>query len=67
MASTVSLGASFSREPAQPLFVVSDIEAFDVAPEGDRFLMKRRNPDSRVHEIQVVTNFLEVLRAGSGG
>ena len=65
MASAVSTGESFSSGPPRPLFEAPDITgdfAYDVAPDGELFLMALRNPDSPAGEIHVVLDWFEELR-----
>ena len=62
----VLLGESFSREPAQPLFVMPDIQAagnkYVVARNGNEFLIALKNPNWPASEIIVVENWLEELK-----
>lgn len=66
MSSKVLLSESFSRDPAQPLFVMPDIQAagsrYVVARDGNEFLMALKNPDSPAKEIIVIENWLEELK-----
>ena len=65
MVSRVVLGESFSRDPAEPLFVLEDIErqtggsVYAVGPEGNEFLVAFENPDWPATEIVVVENWLQ--------
>ena len=66
MSSKVLLGESFSREPAQPLFVIPDIQrdggtGYVVAQDGNEFLIALKNPEWPASEIVVVENWLEEL------
>jgi len=62
----VRTGTSFEREVPRALFVSSDeLRAWDVASDGQRFLMAVRNPEAPSREIHVVVNWLEVLREKS--
>jgi Tol biopolymer transport system component len=57
----------FRREPPQSLFDVPDQGgSYGVTPDGERLLVKIGNPEARIGEIQVVLNWLEVLRAQEG-
>ena len=57
----------FRSEPAQPLFDVPDrIGPYAFAPDGERFLVLVRNPESQIREIHVVLNWFEVLRGMEG-
>ena len=64
MSSKVLLGESFSREPAQPLFAMPDIQrgGYVVARDGNEFLLALKNPDYPASEIIVVQNWLEELK-----
>ncbi len=64
MSSKVLLGESFSRESAQPLFVMPDIQEYSyaVARDGNEFLIALKNPDWPASEIIVVENWLEELK-----
>ena len=65
MVSEVSTGESFSMETPQPLFEAPDITgdvAYDVAPDGQLFLLALKNPDSPAREIHVVQNWHEELK-----
>ena len=66
MSSKVLLGESFSREPAQPLFVVPGIELrgslYVVARDGNEFLIALKNPDWPASEIIVIDNWFEELK-----
>jgi serine/threonine-protein kinase len=64
MVSDVSPGESFSWGTPRPLFEVPDITedfAYDVAPDGEHFVLGVRNPEAVVHEIHVVLNWTEEL------
>ncbi|MEE8361655.1 MAG: hypothetical protein V3R71_05835, partial [Gemmatimonadales bacterium] len=66
MATKVRTGTSFEREVPRALFVsAEELRAWDVASDGQRFLMAVRNPDAPSREIHVVVNWLEVLREKS--
>ena len=67
MSSKVLLGESFSREPAQPPFVMPDIQSdtgsrYVVARDGNEFLIALTNPDWPASEIIVIENWLEELK-----
>jgi hypothetical protein len=54
---------SFQREIPRALFVLPGrVADDDVTPDGQRFVVKVRNPDARVHEIHVIRNWFEVLK-----
>lgn len=64
MRSAVSTGETFSSGVPQPLFEAPDITedfAYDVAPDGDLFLLALRNPDAPAKEIHVVQHFDQEL------
>ena len=64
MVSEVSTGESFSWGTPLPLFEAPDITgdfAYDVAEDGQRFLLALRNPDSPAREIHVVLNWSQEL------
>ena len=66
MVSTASTGESFSSGVPEPLFDAPDITedfAYDVARDGERFLLALSNPDSAAKEIHVVQNWFEELEA----
>ncbi|MCH7876345.1 MAG: serine/threonine-protein kinase, partial [Gemmatimonadetes bacterium] len=74
MATNVSTQGSFRRETPQPLFDMPDRDllvfgGYDVTADGQRFLVKVKNPDAPAKEIHVVVNWFEVLRelGESGG
>lgn len=52
-------GEVFRWGPPRPLPVSGLV---GVAPDGERYLVQRANPDSRAREIHVITNWFEVLR-----
>ena len=65
MVSDVSTGESFSTGTPRPLFDAPDITgdfAYDVARDGEQFLLALRNPDSPADEIHIVQNWFEELR-----
>ena len=64
MSSKVLLGESFSREPAQPLFLMPDIQegSYVVARDGNEFLIALKNPDWPANEIIVIENWFEGLK-----
>jgi len=67
----MSVGVSRATgEPGSPdpLFGVSSFgPTYDVASDGQRFVMTRRSPDSTPRSLVVVTNFIDELRAKVGG
>ncbi len=64
-------GATFRPEPPRALFSAPDINInlpgpdYDVSPRGDRFLIAVVNPEAPAHEIHVVLNWFEELKAGN--
>ncbi|MGD2122969.1 MAG: protein kinase [Gemmatimonadota bacterium] len=54
-------------ETPRALFSLSGKSQYDVAPDGQSFLVKLSNPDSWVSEIHVVRNWFEVLKEAGGG
>ena len=68
MVSQVSTGASFTNAVPRPLFARGEYDAlgYDVAEDGQRFLVAAWNPDAPAREIQVVLNFFEELKAKVG-
>ncbi len=50
----------------RPLFVHPDVFEYDVAPDGQRFVLRSVNPAARVKEIRVVLNWFEELEAMVG-
>jgi hypothetical protein len=66
MVAAVRTEARFGVEDIQPLFTVSvesgDVANYDVAPDGERFLIRVRNPAALATEIQVVVNWFEELK-----
>ena len=72
MASRVRTGDAFSRERPRRLFDLPGFvagNAYDVAVDGTRFVVKVKNPDAPAREIHVVLNWFEELRrlAGEAG
>jgi len=61
MAARVSTEGTFSREVPRLLFE-APMREYDVAPDGQRFLISVPNPDAPAREIQVVVNWLEELK-----
>ena len=61
MAVPVSLRPSFSVGTARMLFV-ADFLSFEVAPDGQRFLLLTPNPESNRAEIHVVLNWFKELK-----
>ena len=64
MRAEVSTDESFSSGVPAPLFEAPDITedfAYDLAPDGDLFLLALRNPDSAAAEIHVVQNWTQEL------
>ena len=66
MVATVRTASRFGVEGIQPLFAVSvesgDRGNYAVAPDGERFLIRVRNPAALATEIQVVVNWFEELK-----
>ena len=66
MSVAVSRGTGEPGSP-NPLFGVSNFgPAYDVAPDGQRFVMTRRSPESAPRSLVVVTNFVDELRSKVG-
>jgi serine/threonine-protein kinase len=70
MVATVRTDTRFGVEGIQPLFAVS-VEPgeggnYDVTPDGERFLIRVRNPAALATEIQVVVNWFEELKGRVG-
>jgi hypothetical protein len=67
MAVRVETAAGFERGVPAPMFTMADAEPtyskWDVAADGQRFLIAARNPDAPAREIHVVLNWNELLRA----
>ena len=63
MATKVSTRGSFRREPPGPLFSLPDLGDYDVTADGQRFLVRVKNPDAPAREIHVVLNWFEKLKA----
>ncbi len=53
-------GSTVFREAA-PLFDYPTMFEYDVHPDGDRFLLRIENPDAKIRELRVVTNWFEEL------
>ncbi len=67
MVTPVSIGASFDAGTPRPLFVLPGMRrGYDVAADGQRFLVHLTNPDAPAREIHVVENWLEELKAKVG-
>ena len=69
MVSKVSTGAAFSWTTPTPLFKAPDFEdtwSYDVAPDGQHFVLSVLNPDASAKEIHIVLNFFEELKAKVG-
>ena len=67
--SKVSTGAAFGRTTPRPLFNAPDFDEpwnYDVAPDGQHFVLSVLNPDVSAKEIHVVENFFEELKAKVG-
>ena len=64
MAARVSTEGTFSREVPRLLF--EPIGGYDVAADGQRFLITVPNPDAPAREIEVVVNWVEELRRRMG-
>ena len=60
MAAKVSTEGLFRWETPRPLF--ESRESYQVAPDGQRFLVKVQNPDAPAAEIHVVVNWFEELK-----
>jgi hypothetical protein len=57
-------------EPGQPMTLFRDstlVGSYDVTPDGERFLMLRRQPWAVPRRVVVVTNWFEELKAKVGG
>ena len=65
MAARVSTEGTFSREVPRLLFEDGNY-GYDVAPDGQRFLITVPNPDAPAREIEVVVNWVEELKAKVG-
>ncbi len=66
MVAEVSTGESFNTGTPRPLFEAPDITgdvAYDVAPDGQLFLLALKNPDSPAREIHIAQNWFEELKA----
>ncbi len=66
MVSKVSTGAAFGWTTPTPLFKAPDFEddgSYDVAPDGQHFVLSVLDPDASAKEIHVVENFFEELKA----
>jgi eukaryotic-like serine/threonine-protein kinase len=61
MAVPVSLRPSLNLEPARMLFE-ADFLSFEVAPDGQRFLLLTPNPEANRAEIHVVLNWFKELK-----
>ncbi len=71
MVSQVSTGTPFSNTVPRPLFVWGDPgsrgpPSYDVASDGQRFVIAARNPEAPAREIHVVLNWFEELKAKVG-
>ena len=70
MTARILPGPNFQHEAPHALFVAPDINLvgpdYDVAPDGETFLISVMNPDARAREIHVVLNWFEELRANVG-
>ncbi len=51
---------------SRPLFEYPSLFEYDVAPDGQRFVLRTVNPDAMAREIRVVLNWLEELKAKVG-
>ena len=51
---------------SRPLFEYPDLFEYDVAPDGQRFVLRTVNPDAVTREIRVVLNWFEELKAIAG-
>ena len=59
-------GGSLSLGTPRTLFPISgELPTFDVAPDGQHFVVVAPNPDAPAREIRVVLNFFEELRQRS--
>ncbi len=70
MAVDISGANRFIGTP-KPLFVASDVVSledvmYDVASDGERFLVQVKNPSASARQIHVVTNWLDELRSREG-
>ncbi|MFB3110437.1 MAG: TolB family protein, partial [Gemmatimonadales bacterium] len=59
-------GPSPRPGPPRPLFPIVVDYPFDVAPDGQHFVVLTPNPDAPAREIQIVLNWLEELEAKVG-
>ena len=50
----------------RPLFEYPDLFEYDVAPDGQRFVIRTTNPDAMAREIRVVLNWFEELKGTAG-
>ncbi len=70
MATRVSTAGWFRRETPRPLFALPDalpnVGGYDVTADGQRFLVRVKNPDAPAKEIHVVVNWFEELKAKVG-
>ena len=72
---TILIAATIRTEPRfgvvdiQPLFAVPELAdddgSYAVTPDGERFLIRVKNPASIAREIHVVVNWFEELKAGN--
>ena len=51
---------------SRPLFEYPDLFEYDVAPDGQRFVLRTVNQDAMAREIRVVLNWFEELKAKVG-
>ena len=70
MTASILPGPNFQHEAPHALFVEPDVDLFapdyDVAPDGETFLISVMNPDAPAREIHVVLNWFEELKAKVG-
>jgi hypothetical protein len=64
----VAPGQSFTISPPEPLFSTSayspvpPVPAFDISPDGTRFIMLRETTAAERNELIVVQNWVEEMR-----
>ena len=67
MSRTVSTQAGdLTLGVARPLFEYPRVLEYDVAPDGQRFVLRTVNEDAMTREIRVVVNWFEELKERMG-